>query len=119
MPQSGLPPAEQAGGQVAVNCHEEWRSADNADRFGVQAPRPLAFLVAGVSEPERHSRVRELRALSALLFGSRHEITVALSVAVADLDATDPALRLLHAAPALPKRRLLATFGRLNGGLKL
>ena len=62
----------------------------------------LAFLIADVGEPERHSRVREPRALSVLLFGARHEITVALSVGVADPDATDRALQLLNVRQHCP-----------------
>jgi hypothetical protein len=110
--------------RAEVDCLGQGQSADGANCLNAQAPAgpsldpargatPLAFLVDDVGESERQSRLRELRRLSLLLFGARHKITVALGEAVANPSTTDRALRLLDAAPALPKRHLLATFVRL------
>jgi hypothetical protein len=105
-----------------VDCRsDEWQQAHSAKRRSAQAPRsrrhqadivdqakaahlsfdgtheatPLAFLVAGVCESERQSRVRELRVLSLVLFGARHEITVALSEAVAVLSTAPSSCSML------------------------
>jgi hypothetical protein len=74
---------------------------------------PLAFLIADASESEREARFRELRALSLVYFGREHPITAALGEAIADPGATNRALGLLDAAPALRRRRLLAAYGAL------
>jgi hypothetical protein len=78
----------------------------------VGTPR-LAFLIADGSESERQARFRELRALALVYFGGSHAITVALGEAIADPGATERALGLLDAAPALRRRRILASFGAL------
>jgi hypothetical protein len=74
---------------------------------------PLAFLIADASEAERQARFRELRALALVYFGSSHPITAAFNEAIADPGATERALGLLDAAPALTRRRLLAAYGVL------
>jgi hypothetical protein len=78
----------------------------------VGAPR-LAFLIADASEAERQARLRELRALALVYFGGKHPITAALRAAIVDPDATNHALNLLDASPALTRRRLLAAYGAL------
>jgi hypothetical protein len=77
------------------------------------AERALAFLLDGVPEAERMARCRELRALSLVYLGPRHPVTIALAAAVADPAATDRALTVLDALPALRRRRLLASYGAL------
>lgn len=78
----------------------------------VGAPR-LAFLIEGAGEAERQARFRELRALALVYFGGKHPITAALGEAIADPGATNHALGLLAAAPALRRRRILASYGAL------
>jgi hypothetical protein len=73
----------------------------------------LAFLLDGVPEAERTARCRELRALSLVYLGLRHPVTTALAAAVRDPAATDRALTVLAALPALRRRRLLASYGAL------
>jgi hypothetical protein len=73
----------------------------------------LAFLLDGVPEAERIARCRELRALSLVYLGLRHPVTMALAAAVTDPEATDQALTVLDALPALRRRRLLASYGAL------
>jgi hypothetical protein len=73
----------------------------------------LAFLLDGADEAERTARLRELRTLSLVFLGRLNPVTVALGEALADSDATDRALRLLDAAPALRRRRLLAAYQAL------
>ena len=72
----------------------------------------LAFLLDGVPEAERMARCRELRALSLVYLGLDHPVTIALAAAVTDPAATDQALTVLDALPAL-RRRLLASYGAL------
>jgi hypothetical protein len=75
----------------------------------------LGFLIAGIPEAEREARCRELWALALVYLGPRHPATVALAEAVADAAAGPRALlALLDAAPALPRRRLLSTYGALT-----
>jgi hypothetical protein len=76
----------------------------------------LGFLIADAGEVEREARFRELRALSLLYFGREHPISAALGEAIADPGATERALGLLDAAPALTRRRLLASYGTLMPG---
>jgi hypothetical protein len=73
----------------------------------------LAFLLDGVPEAERMARCRELRALSLVYLGLDHPVTIALAAAVTDPAATDRALTVLDAFPALRRRRLLASYGAL------
>jgi hypothetical protein len=73
----------------------------------------LAFLLDGVPEAERTARCRELRALSLVYLGPHHPVTMALAAAVTDPTATDRALTVLDALPALRRRRLLASYGAL------
>jgi hypothetical protein len=72
----------------------------------------LDFLLAG-DFFERAARLRELRALALLLLGQPHPATCALAAAVADPALAASALEALTSLPALPKRRLLASFGVL------
>ena len=77
-------------------------------------PQPrLGFLLADADECEREARIRELRLLAVVYFGPDHAITSAFSAALGDPAAIDKALELLHQAPALRRRRLLATYGTL------
>jgi hypothetical protein len=54
-----------------------------------------------------------VRALSLVYLGLRHPVTIALAAAVTDPAATDRALTVLDALPALRRRRLLASYGAL------
>jgi hypothetical protein len=45
-----------------------------------------------------------------LLVGPKHPVTLALGSAIADTGAISSALAALDALPAIPKRRLLATW---------
>ena len=72
----------------------------------------LGFLLT-VAEPERRCRLRELRALATLLLGPAHRQPRSLPAAVTDPTAAPAALAALDHLPALPRRRLLATFGSL------
>jgi hypothetical protein len=72
-------------------------------------------MLDGVSEAERMARCRELRALSLVYLGLRHPVTIALAAAVTDPAATDRALTVLDALPALRRRRLLASYGGADG----
>jgi hypothetical protein len=56
---------------------------------------------------------RELRALSLLLCGAGHPLTVACGAAISDPAMTVRALAELDALPALRRRRVLVTFGAL------
>jgi hypothetical protein len=73
----------------------------------------LSFLVSDCSDTERTARCRELRALSLVYLGPHHPVTIALAAAVTDPAATDRALTVLDALPALRRRRLLASYGAL------
>ena len=73
----------------------------------------LDFLVGDAPEPERAARMRELRALAMVYCGPRHPVTKALQTAACDPAATQNALAMLDALPALSRRRLLATYGAL------
>jgi hypothetical protein len=73
---------------------------------------PLAFLI-DTPEPERAARLRELRALAVVLLGPAHPATRSLAAAVTDPDAAPAALAEIDRLSALPRRRLLATFGAL------
>jgi hypothetical protein len=73
----------------------------------------LAFLLDGVPEAERMARCRELRALPLVYVGLRHPVTIALAAAVTDPAATDRALTVLDALPALRRRRMLAAYQAL------
>ena len=75
-------------------------------------PADLHFLIVA-AEPERAARLRELRAPAFVIAGPGHPAAVALAAAVADPALTDDALAAVACMPALPKRRLLATFGAL------
>jgi hypothetical protein len=77
---------------------------------------PLVFLIADASEAERQARFRELRALALVYFGREHPLMAVLGEAITDPGATEHALGLLDAAPALTRRRLLATYGVLISG---
>jgi hypothetical protein len=74
---------------------------------------PLAFLLSDCSDTERAARCRELRALALVYCGSAHPATTALGAAISDPAATDRALTVLDALPALRRRRLLASYGAL------
>jgi hypothetical protein len=78
----------------------------------------LAFLLDGVPEAERMARCRELRALSLVYLGLHHPVTIALAAAVTDPAATDRALTVLDALPALRRRRLLASYGALMARIR-
>jgi hypothetical protein len=67
-------------------------------------------LLAGHDAAERRARIRELRALVRVYFGPS-EVSDAFDKAVdGDDSAVDQALRLLAAAPALRRRRMLSTY---------
>ena len=67
--------------------------------------------VLDVAEPERVCRLRELRMAARLMLGPEHPLTVVLADAIAHRrGAIDAALTGLDALPALPRRRLLATW---------
>jgi hypothetical protein len=73
-------------------------------------PLPLAYLLAGHDAAERRARLRESRALVTVYFGPG-EIRDAFDKAVdGDDSAVDRALPLLAAAPAIRRRRTLATY---------
>jgi hypothetical protein len=76
----------------------------------------LGFLLVG-PEAEIVPRLRELRALALLLCGARHPLTGALAAAVADPAVADAALAEISRLPAVPRRRLLASYARLTGPL--
>jgi hypothetical protein len=68
---------------------------------------------ADLDRTERIARLRALRAI-ALTFARPHrEFLNALTRAESDVSALAPALELLEALPALPKRRVLATYADL------
>jgi hypothetical protein len=66
---------------------------------------------AAITPTERVAQFRLLAGLAALLFGSRNALVLSLRQAERDDVARVRALDLLNAAPALPRRRLIATFG--------
>ena len=69
-----------------------------------------------VAEPERQSRLRELRMAALLLLGPEHTVTQAIGAAIADPAALDTVLVELDALEALPRRRLLATLAAVLPG---
>lgn len=69
-----------------------------------------------VAEPERQSRLRELRLAALLLLGRRHPVTTALAAAVADPDALGEAMDEIDQLAAIPRRRLLAAMAVILPG---
>jgi hypothetical protein len=74
----------------------------------------FGFLLSDASAGERLGRLRELRALAHVHLGARHPCTLAFAEAVADPAAGERALFELERVAALPRRRLLCTFGALT-----
>jgi hypothetical protein len=68
----------------------------------------------GLSVSERQARLRELRALSHVLAGPRHPLTIALRSAIDDPSAVDCASKALEEIPTRTMRRLLTTYAALN-----
>jgi hypothetical protein len=68
---------------------------------------------AGLDEPERSARCRELRALAVVYCGRQHPLTLVLAAAIADAESAEQARAVLSALPALQRRRLLASYGAL------
>jgi len=77
------------------------------------SPHRLAFLVGG-TEGERLTRLGILRGLALCHLGVDHPVVAALAKAAADSTADILPLNLLEAAPALPRRRILANFAALT-----
>jgi hypothetical protein len=74
-------------------------------------PHPLRFLLAG-DEGERLLRIGVLRGLCLSHLGANHGVVDALAKAAVDPTADSLVFDLLDAAPALPRRKILASFGR-------
>jgi hypothetical protein len=110
-PRNEKPTPAQGGASQRTSTPAQYHTPADGKTSG--KPGRLSFLVVGVSELERQARCRELRALSLLLLGHGHAATVALAAAIADPAATDRALRLVDALPALRHRRLLASYTAL------
>ena len=66
--------------------------------------------VFDINEPERSTRLRELRVAARLMLGPRHPVSVALANAIISSDVLGAAIEAIDALPALPRRRLLATL---------
>jgi hypothetical protein len=73
----------------------------------------LAFRITGLPEAERAARCRELRALALVYLGLRYPATVALAEAIADPPPVHERLRFLDTVPALPRGRLISSYGAL------
>lgn len=70
---------------------------------------------AGALDPvERVARLRCMRALAAVHVGFDHELTRALAEGERSRAAATRALVVLEALPALPRRRILASFALLH-----
>ena len=79
-------------------------------------PHNLSAVFRGASDAECRSRLRELRAISLLLCGRSHPLTIALRDAVANLAEIDRALDEIGALPALRRRKVLACLAALLPG---
>jgi hypothetical protein len=66
--------------------------------------------VFAVAEPERSSRVRELRIAARLMLGPCHPVVAALADAIVDPAAIGAAVDAIAALPALTRRRLLSAL---------
>jgi hypothetical protein len=73
----------------------------------------LAFLLAGASESERLTRMRELRVLIRLVCGPDHPVTIIFDFAIKGKIDTDRALSAPDLLPARQRRDILCTFGAL------
>ena len=79
------------------------------------APR-LSFLLDGASDVERLCRMREWRAVTALICGWNSEVKRALDQAIEGGSSAVAVLSEIDALPALKRRRVLATIGALMRG---
>ena len=66
--------------------------------------------VFDVNEPERSTRLRELRVAARLMLGPRHPVSLALADAIISPDVLGAAIEAIDGLLALPRRRLLATL---------
>ena len=76
-------------------------------------PHNLSAVFRGASQAECRCRLRELRAISLLLCGRSHPLTIALRAAIADIAEIDWVLEELEALRALRRRRVLACLAAL------
>jgi hypothetical protein len=70
--------------------------------------------VPGITETERIAELRSLAVLVAVFTGSENPLVPLLRQAEHDDAAAVRALELLDRVPALTRRRLLSTFGRVT-----
>ena len=76
----------------------------------------LDFILADADDRETELRVRELRAIAALVTGWQSDAKRALDEAVVDHTKALEALRVIDALPTIPRRRVLAAYGSLAYG---
>jgi hypothetical protein len=66
------------------------------------------------ADAERRAQLRSLAALSAVFVGSHNPVVRELRLAERDDGALVSAYALFEQLPAIPKRRILATYGAVN-----
>jgi hypothetical protein len=78
---------------------------------------PLSFLLDGADAHERLARLREMRAVTAMICGWQHPVKRALDEAInGSGSAVAIALAEIDALPALRRRRVLAVIAALGKG---
>jgi hypothetical protein len=76
---------------------------------------PLLFgpWLPGIPEAERRAALRALAALVAVFAGSHDPAVAALRHAELDISTSDQALAMFDQLPALPRRKIIATYAQL------
>ncbi len=72
------------------------------------------FSPALADEIERRCQLSRLEGVTAVLLGSQHPLIAALRAAEGGGEALDAARVMFDQLPALPKRRIMATFGAVT-----
>jgi hypothetical protein len=78
----------------------------------------LDFLLANADPAEQQARLRELRAVSALIIGWDNAVIRELDVAIEDPRVIPCALAVISVLPGKQRRQILATYGALHGMVK-